>query len=338
MQNPLSRILITGAYGFVGSRLVPALADRFPESELFVTKLHLDSAAADHPVDRAGAISFACDLTKAPEIRNCLAKIAPTCIINLAAQSHVPTAWQQPDLTWKTNLDAVRIMLECLVEQDHFSCFAQIGSCDCYGRAFNTGVPLQESNAFEPLNPYAASKAAADMLCSSYRNQKNLRVIRLRPFNHTGPGQNERFVIPAFAAQIAKIEAGLQSPEIRVGNLDAQRSFLHVDDVLEAYLLVLAEQHQIASGETFNISADQPIKIAALLQRLLALSTRNDIKVIQDPARMRPSDIPIAQVSSGKIRDQLDWSAKIAMPNILSDVLNYWRQAVAFHPSSKDVP
>jgi GDP-4-dehydro-6-deoxy-D-mannose reductase len=186
---------------------------------------------------------------------------------------------------------------------------------------------LDEQNAFMPLNPYSASKAAADLAAFSYSQQSHLTIIRARRFNHSGSGQLAEFVIPAFAQQIAKIEAGLQSPTMQVGNLTAQRCFLHVQDVVNAYILLLKNSSRITSGSAFNIVSDMPVSIAAILEKLLALSSL-DIQVVQDPSRQRPTDIPIAQGSSTALQRCTGWSANIDIDELLIEVLDDQRQCI----------
>ena len=310
-----NRILVTGATGFVGQALIPALKTAFPTATVFA----VGSGNASSQPDTLG-----CDLSDRDAVRQLIMDCKPDCVINLAAISHIPTAFANPELTWQINLHGVLHLLDALVELDSPCTFLQAGSGDCYGGAFRSGEAVTEHTAFEPLNPYSASKAAADMACCMYSNKPNLTVIRTRPFNHTGAGQTNRFVLPAFAEQVARIEAGLQPPVIEVGNLDAHRCFLHVNDVVDAYIQLLKEAGNIRSGSAFNIVADQTHSIAAVLEQLLLQSDR-EIEVKTDPARCRPTDIPMAQGCANALKTQTDWQATTDLPHIIRDVLEYWR-------------
>lgn len=306
-----TRILVTGATGFVGRVLLPALATAYPAAKLF-------AAGSGRQPGQLG-----CDLTDRQAVQALIEHTVPDCVINLAAISHIPTAWGNPDQTWRTNLDGVRYLLDALAAQNTPCTFLQAGSGDCYGNAFRSGAAVTESTAFEPQNPYAASKAAADIACCASATSQ-LTIIRARPFNHTGAGQSNQFVIPAFAEQIARIEAGLQTPTINVGNLDAHRSFLHVNDVVDAYIKLLNNTSKAGLANAYNIVADNTHSIADVLQRLLS-QTSQQIDIQQDPSRNRPSDIPLAQGDASKLKQLTGWEPRHDLTQIVSDVLQYWR-------------
>jgi GDP-4-dehydro-6-deoxy-D-mannose reductase len=152
-----------------------------------------------------------------------------------------------------------------------------------------------------------------------------LRVIRFRPFNHTGPGQTDQFVVPAFASQIARIEAGLQSPVLRVGNLDAQRDFLDVRDVVDAYVLAVEKSDDLPTGTILNIASGRPRRIRELLDHLLSLS-RRDITVEADPARQRPNDTPVFAGDASRARRMLGWAPRRDIQDTLLEILNACRR------------
>jgi len=306
-----NRILITGATGFVGQVLLPALATAYPTAKLF-------AVGSGRQPGQLG-----CNLADRQAVQALINHTAPDCVLNLAAISHIPTAWDNPDQTWRTNLDGVRHLLDALTARNTPCTFLQAGSGDCYGSAFRTGDAVTESTAFEPQNPYAASKAAADLACCASTNSQ-LTIIRARPFNHTGAGQSNQFVIPAFAEQIARIEAGQQEPTINVGNLDAHRCFLHVNDVVDAYLKLLSAPLQSGTASAYNIVADHTHSIADVLQSLLS-QTPLEISIHHDPARSRPSDIPMARGDASQLKQLTGWTPRHDLTRIVSDVLQYWR-------------
>jgi len=317
------RILITGAYGFVGAFLLPALRVAFPGAELFSASRQ--PLSADSAAQLAGqARHVVCDLVSRQDVFLCMAELKPDCVINLAAISHIPTSFAQPELTWQTNLQGTLNLLDAAVSLGQGVTFLQVGSGDCYGHAFVAGHALDERVPFEPLNPYAASKAAADIAAYSYTSYPLLKIIRARPFNHTAAGQSDRFVVSTFAKQIAEIEAGLQGPVVMVGNLDAQRCFLHVSDVVDAYIQLLQGRDEIDSGAAFNIVADAAVPIADILSGLIDLADR-EVVVERDPERVRPTDIPLALGDSAKLRALTGWQPQFNLEVILADVLNYWR-------------
>ena len=315
-------ILVTGATGFVGTALLPKLEAAFANANIIgLSHQQFVKNASAH-------VSYqSCDLADKQQVTQLINDIRPNYVINLAAISHIPTAFSQPDLTWDVNLYGVLNLLNALVSADIACTFLQVGSGDCYGQSFANGQRVDEETAFMPMNPYAASKAAADLAAFSYRQQGKLKVIRARPFNHSGAGQSDNFVIPAFAKQIVNIEKGLQPAELTVGNLTAERCFLHVDDVVDAYIALLLNQHIINSGEAFNIVCDEASVIRSILDGLLAKSAQT-ITVLDDPAKQRPSDILRANGSADKLKKLTQWQPKITIDQLLDDVLTYLRQEI----------
>ncbi|WP_333835303.1 GDP-mannose 4,6-dehydratase, partial [Rubrimonas sp.] len=165
-----------------------------------------------------------------------------------------------------------------------------------------------------------------DLLVGQFA-EEGLDAIRFRPFNHTGPGQDERFVAPAFAAQIARIEAGKAPPAIRVGNLDAERDFLDVRDVVEAYASALLGARSIAPGTVINLASGAPRRIRDLLDALRARA-RAPVAVETDPTRLRPSDTPRTAGDAARARAMLDWAPRIPWETTLDDLLADWRARI----------
>jgi GDP-4-dehydro-6-deoxy-D-mannose reductase len=173
------------------------------------------------------------------------------------------------------------------------------------------------------MNAYAATKAAADVMLSQMARQ-GLRVIRLRPFNHTGAGQSPQFVAPAFASQIARIEHGAQPPVIRVGELSSRRDFLDVRDIVEAYARTLMAFDDLPNGIAINLASGGSRTIQSVLDDLLSLS-KVKVAVEIDPARLRPSEIPIAEGDATRAHTLLGWKPQYAWADTLASVLDYWR-------------
>lgn len=296
----------------MGQQLLTELQRAFPKAEI-------------HGSDSCSESALGCDITQPDQVTALIEATQPNAIINLAAISHIPTSFEKPDLTWQVNLQGTLNLLRAAQNNNKACVFLQIGSGDCYGDSFKAGLPLSEETTFKPMNPYAASKAAADLAVYSMRSHPLVKVIRARPFNHTGAGQSNQFVVSAFSEQIAKIEAGLQTPVIQVGNLDAQRCFMHLSDVIDAYIAILKQHSTIESGEAFNIVSDKAVSIKYVLESLLAQSNIN-ITIEKDPDRMRPTDIPLAQGDATHLKTVTGWSSSTSLQTTLTDVLNYWRQ------------
>ena len=300
-----SRILVTGAAGFVGSHLLPALRAAFPAAEL-----------ATDPFDVADPAA----------VLQAVRDARPNACVHLAAISAIPAAQSDPDAAWRVNLGGTLSLARILTAESPGCTLLFASTADAYGRSFKAGVALDEAAALNPMNTYGATKAAADLALGAMAGT-NLRIIRARPFNHTGPGQSAAFVVAAFARQVARVEAGLQPPVLRVGALDPLRDFLDVRDVCAAYALCLARADAIPSGAVLNIASGTPRRVGDVLADLLALAGVQAVTEA-DTGRMRASEITLAAGDAGLARDLLGWAPAIAWPQTLADVLADWRGRV----------
>ena len=249
MTNP-DRILVTGADGFVGRHLLRILRMAFPSAFLI--------GCAREPKIEEADLTLPLELLDSSSIAECLAKARADAVIHLAAATVVPESFADPMATWRINVDGTLALARMLIETAPETLLLYVSSAETYGLTFQRGEPLDEDAPFAPANPYAASKAAADLALGEMA-LRGLRVIRMRTANHTGAGQSDALVVPAFARQIARIEAGRQEPVIKVGALDRWRDFLDVRDVCAAYAAALA--HDVAPGTAFNIASGMPRRI-----------------------------------------------------------------------------
>jgi len=305
-----TRILVTGAGGFVGHWLVESLKPRLPAGAELVT------------LGRSSGVNA--DVTKPDEVDRVVATLRPTCVLHLAAVAAVQEARSFPRRTWDVNLGGTMNLAEAVMRHAPEARFLFVSTSEVYGGVFRRwNRPLDESAPMDPANTYAASKAAADLLVGQLARD-GLRALRLRPFNHTGPGQTEQFVIPSFAAQIARIEHGLRPPVIQVGNLDAQRDFLDVRDVVDAYARAILADDLPEPGTVLNIASGRPRRIGDILEALVAQS-RTPVRVEGDPDRMRPNDTPIAVGDAARARKALGWEPRIPFETTLAEVLGFWR-------------
>ena len=184
-------------------------------------------------------------------------------------------------------------------------------------------LPIRETNPLRPLSPYAVSKVAQDMLAYQYFMSYGTDVVITRGFNHEGPRRGPVFVASDFAKQIADIERGLKTPVIHVGNLEARRDFTDVRDMVRAYWLAL---EKCEPGEVYNICSGTAWSIQKVLDHLLSL-TKAKIEVRQDPARLRPSDVPILLGDNSKFVKATGWQPTIPFEQTLKDMLEFWRRA-----------
>lgn len=313
----MTRILVTGASGFVGHRLAPALLKAFPDAELALAGWS-EMPGGGVP----GAKLLTGSLLDATHL-DALAATAPDVVVHLAARSSVAGSLAAAYETMGFNLGGTLRFAEILRKKACPSGFVFASSAEVYGHTFNEG-PAKEGSPLRPANAYARSKAACEWALGDMLGDVS-HVCNLRLFNHSGPGQDVRFVLPAFAAQIASAEQGLTEPVIRVGNLSAERDFLHIDDVVTAYVRSVAFVLGRDPGvTTLNIASGQPTSIQSILDRLLQLANV-EMRVEADPHRLRPSEVPIAVGDATLAREWLDWVPRLGLDTLLADVLDYWR-------------
>ncbi len=323
VQKTKKTVLVTGSEGFVGSHLVDWILKNKNDYEVHGIRhwyprhtpiLHLNPRAAYH----------SCDIRNIEELFKILKKVKPVKIFHLAAQSFVPLSWVSPAETLETNIIGEANLFEAVRRVGIDPVIQIAGSSEEYGLVKKNEVPISEENPLRPLSPYAVSKVGQDFLGYQYFKSYDLKIIRTRAFNHTGPRRGEVFVTSDFAKQIAEIEKGKKDAVLYVGNLDAVRDFTDVRDVVKAYWLAV---EKCEAGEVYNIGSGKGYKIGDMLKILLGMS-RKKIRVEQDPARMRPSDVPVLICNARKFRQATGWQPIIPFEKTLRDLLNYWRERV----------
>jgi GDP-4-dehydro-6-deoxy-D-mannose reductase len=305
----MKRIFVTGAEGFVGGHLLPVLRATFPDAEIL------------------GLAGTRLDITDREAVFAGVKKWRPDACIHLAGIAAIGAALADPARAWAVNVFGAVNIAEAILAHAPACRLIFVSSAEVYGASFRSGTALDETATLAPMNLYAATKAAAEMaLCA--QAVAGLRLLRLRPFNHTGPGQTPAFVVPAFAQQIARIEAGEQPPVISVGALTPARDFLDVRDVCAAYAAALARFDALPNNTVFNIASGQPVQIADILRRLLALSDQK-IEIHEDPAKLRPVEIPLAYGNAAAAARLLDWRPRHSLNETLSTVLEALRHGRA---------
>jgi GDP-4-dehydro-6-deoxy-D-mannose reductase len=295
-------IFVTGASGFVGRHLMPALAAAYPSAAL---------------------VAPAVDLRNADAVEVAVRNVSPDVCIHLAAVSAVAIAQQAPDEAWRVNMHGTLHLAWALSRHVPNCQMLFVSTADAYGRSFKSGQKLDEQAPLAPLNVYAETKAAADLFLGGMAAQ-GLNVVRLRPFNHTGPGQSSRFVVAAFARQIARIEAGLQTPTIQVGNLESWRDFLDVRDVCAAYVACIARRDVLAPGTILNLASEQARRVGDVLTDLATLAGV-ELNIQVDASRLRDVEIQIACGDASRAHELLGWFPTISWEHTLRDILNDFR-------------
>lgn len=302
------RVLVTGAAGFVGVHLVRLLLDEGHEvaaGSLEGEALPGLEAAAWLPLDVTDGASVAAALREA----------RPEGVIHLAGQASVGSSFDDPVGTWDVNATGTLRVATALPDGARL---LLVSSAEAYGAVPEAQQPIPETRPLRPQNPYAASKAAAEMAVVQATLSGRIHGVVARSFNHTGPGQDARFALPAFARQLAEIAAGRAEPEVRVGNLSARRDFLDVRDVVRAYAHLLRAGE---AGAAYNVCSGEARDLASLVDALVARSGTG-ARVVVDPDRVRPVDVPLLRGDPSRLR-ALGWAPEIPLDRSLADLLAF---------------
>src|SRR5262245_49717043 len=316
------RVLVTGVAGFVGSHFAEYALTHGVE---VIGALRPGTSAdnVEHLLDRIHLVD--CDLCDPAAARDLIETARADAVVHLAGQSSASMSWQAPAETFTVNVLAQLHLLEAIRVTGVAPRFLVVGSGEEYGWIAESELPIDETAPLRPTSPYAVSKVAQDLMGYQYFRSHGLPIVRTRPFNHEGPRHADTFATPAFARQIAESEAGRGPPVIEVGNLDAERDFPDVRDIVRGYWLLLARGEP---GDVYNLCSGRSWRLAKILDFLLAEARVQPIEVRRDPARMRPSDVPVIRGDASKIRDAVGWEASTPLEDTLRSVLDYWRGLV----------
>ncbi|HEY5601073.1 MAG TPA: GDP-mannose 4,6-dehydratase [Patescibacteria group bacterium] len=321
-MSKVKNALITGIAGFAGSHMSELLLDK-GWKVYGIARWRSKKENITHIENKINLVEA--DLLDSHSLDNITSEIKPDVIFHLAAQSYVPSSWISPSVTLEINVVGSSNLFEA-VRKNKLNCPIQIAcSSEEYGLVKPDEVPVKEENPLRPLSPYAVSKVAMDYLGYQYTQSYNLNIIRTRGFNHTGPRRGEVFAESTFAKQIAEIEKGKKEAVIKVGNLEAQRDYTDVRDMVRAYLLAT---EKCEAGEVYNICSGKAWKIKDVLKLLMDMSKVANIKIQEDPTRMRPSDVPILIGDNSKFVKMTGWKPQIPFEKTMEDLLNYWRERV----------
>lgn len=312
----MHKVFITGASGFAGQHLIDCLSNDY-----FIIGLTSNS----HVFQSTEKIKYySGDINNNELINKILSEHKPDVIVHLAAKT---TTWFKDVYeVFKVNLFGTIELYESVLKlksQDGYNPkILYISSSEVYGKTINP-VSIDEKAPFFPVNHYASSKASADRVSYEYTQSKKLNIVILRAFTHTGPGQRKGFFVPDMVSQIVDLENSADNNEILVGNLDAVRDYLDVRDVVRAYRLII--EKEVQSGEVFNICSGQGVQVRKILDTLLELSHKK-INIKTDPARMRPSDVPVFIGDNKKLKEVTGWQPEINLKDTLQETLEYWRK------------
>jgi len=299
------RALITGGLGFVGRHLAR----------------HLRESGDDVlALDRQGDPSI--DITDGPAVADAIAVAAPDAVYHLAGWANVAASWDDPVGVFRANAEGTLHVLRGCVDAQ-VGRVLSVGSADLYGVVSPDELPLTETSPLRPTSPYAASKLAAEALAQQAFLGHGLQVVRVRPFNHLGPGQAEGFVAPALAARIARAERDGHDT-IPVGNLTARRDLTDVRDIVRAYRLLITDG---TAGEVYNVCSGRDLAIQELADQLVRMA-RRPIELEADPALLRPIDLPVLRGDPTRLHEATGWKPEIPMEQTLADLLDDMRRRI----------
>ncbi len=304
--------MITGAAGFVGRHLTA----------------HLEACGDEVVgVDRheiPGSPLPGVDITDAAAVGRLLDDLRPSAIYHLAGWADVGGSWKAPVEAFRANAEGTLNVLSAAVDAGVERVLA-VSSADVYGKVEPSELPLTEESSLRPASPYAASKVAADYLGLQAWLGRGLPVLRVRAFNHLGPGQTDKFVAPAIASRIAKAERDGGPDVLPIGDLSARRDFTDVRDVVRAYRLLM-EKGQ--AGEVYNVCSGVDLAVQDLADQLLA-QARIPLRFETDPELLRPVEVPVLRGSHDRLTDATGWEPEIPIGQTLTDLLEDWRTRVA---------
>jgi GDP-4-dehydro-6-deoxy-D-mannose reductase len=325
------RVLLTGAAGFTGSHLAEYLLSGASSAQAGGDALEVHCVVHRHDRRihhlRQQMQLHRGDLRNGLWVSDLIQSVQPDYLLHLAAWSDVGGSWQQPWTTYELNIQCQLHLLQSLQRWSPNCRTLVVTSNEVYGLLNPDDLPIDEETPFRPNNPYGVSKVAQDMMALQYWLSHKVLTIRARSFNHIGPGQADDFVASAFARQIAEIETGQRPPLVTVGNLEAQRDFTDVRDVVRAYWLLVTRGQP---GEVYNVGSGQARSARWLLETLLAL-TPVQVEVKIDPKRLRPSDVPLSLCDNRRLVAATGWQPQVEIRQSLQDLLDGWRKEVRRH-------
>jgi GDP-4-dehydro-6-deoxy-D-mannose reductase len=313
--------LITGINGFVGKHLANMLLGK--GYKIIGLDLNTEDSEANLRTstdDREKIALINADLRDEEKVNELFERNDFDVVFHLAAQSSVKLSFENPADTFSVNVNGTLNILEAISQLKKQPKTLVISSSEIYGQLTPDEVPVAEEAPLKPVNPYAVSKAAVDLMAYQYWKAYGIPVYLARAFSHSGPGQRTVAVLSDWAFQAAKIELGLRPAEINVGNMEVTRDYTDVRDTVDAYYLIVSRGKP---GRPYNVCSGQGYKIADLLDIIISFSSKK-IEIVPDPSRLRPVDIPILVGSSERLKSETGWRPEIDIERTLRDLYDYW--------------
>lgn len=326
---PDKKILVTGATGFAGNHLLEMLTAAPGDDKITATYFPGDP----EPPPRPGVTWLPCNIKNPDSVRSSIARTRPTLVYHLAAVVTVKDAWTQATELTQTNVVGTQNLFEAVRIEVPEASILLPSSAEVYGKVPKERIPIREEEERHPMNPYGFSKYCQEEVAGLYRRVFGMRVFIIRPFHYTGPGQPSTFVCSSLARQIAECESGLRK-EVLVGNLEAERDFTDIRDVVRVYALI-AEAGE--PGRPYNVCRGEARPVRAILNQLIS-KAKKEVPVRVDPTRMRTSDVSIFSGDPSRVKAETGWHPKHDWDDMLSEVLEYWRKEISRHLRPEEEP
>lgn len=311
------RILITGITGFVGGHLVDHLVAAGGHALTGVSR------ASTQPLgnlDRTADL-FTAELVDGRRVEEIIRAVRPEWVFHLAGYANTGASFREPDRCWRDNLDATRALYDAIARTEIRPRILYVSTGLVYGEPDTPDAACDERTTLKPASPYAASKAAGDILSYQYTRNPGLDIVRVRLFNQIGPRQSADYAVANFARQVAAIEAGKQPPVIETGDLSARRDLTDIRDMVAAFPLLLEKG---ITGEAYNAGRGETYRMHDVLDRLLALArVRVEVRPKVEPGRK--ADTAVTRADAAKLRRTTGWEPRIPLDQTLTDILNHWR-------------
>ncbi len=313
--------LITGCAGFAGSHLADYLLEK---GEEVVALLDVDEARANIQHIEKDLHIVTADLRDSDRVRHVIESTKPQRIYHLAAFSSPAESVENPELTYQVNFMGtlnlfaawLRVAMECR--------FLLVSSAEVYGAVAGEKQPLREEMELHPINPYAGSKAAAEIMALQFFQRYGLPIVRVRPFNHTGPRQSARFACSSFSRQVAEIELGVRPPKILTGNIRVLRDFSDVRDIVRGYSDLLEKG---TPGEVYQLCSGHPVSIESILKTLIAFTSK-PVEVLPDKSLVRNQDAAQVWGDYSKAKVAVGWEPRYKLSDTLRALELYWEARV----------
>lgn len=318
------KIVVTGFSGFVARHFIQYLYNKGNEAEILGIDINEPLYDYESMKDTLHIQFQKVDLLNATDLRHHLESFVPEYVLHLASYSSVAYSWKYPAESFKNNTNIFLNLVSTIKDINKECRILSVGSSEEYGNVEEIDLPLRENHTLMPVSPYAVARVSQEMLSKVYCDSYDMNIVLTRSFNHIGPYQDERFVVPSFIKRILTLaEAGKQEGMIETGDISIIRDFVDVRDVVHAYYLLLMSG---TPGEIYNICSGSGVSLKTMID-MIARKLQVEVKTQINPEYVRPNDNKIMIGSAQKITEELGWKPQISLENTLSDMIEIMRES-----------